>query len=484
MRPTCQYTTFWDTTQNILECINHRIFNVKINGAFQSPPQPKKGQFKNLHAYRNLTVNSVVGKHGLIHKWTFEQFIFSLPPHKRKLYIAAAGSLARVALRLMDAFITMFTKSEKTECLEKEHPVPRAIQPRTPRYCYSLGRIIKPMEEPIYEGMANVWNTDHVVFKGMNALEQGECLRNKWDKFSDPVAVGLDASRFDQHCSKEALMYEHAFYLSLVPKQHKAELKTLLRMQLDNRGVSYTKNGDKVKYRVEGCRMSGDMNTAMGNCILMCAMLNRFCYEKNLRTELANNGDDCVMIMEKTDLNNFMTGLTEWFLNYGFTMVVEQPVSVFEKIIFCQTQPVSVTGRGWVMTRNPFVAMSKDCIMTRMPKNKEAFDTWRSTVAIGGLSLNDGLPVMPNYYNCLKRGSKALPKWTMPIFYHSGFTMLLKGMKFINLPVTIDTRISFWKAFDILPEDQKILESTFDLSGPMTPQDKLSLTAIFLLTLP
>jgi hypothetical protein len=50
------------------------------------------------------------------------------------------------------------------------------------------------------------------------------------------------------------------------------ELAELLKWQLQNKGFARTIDG-LIKYSVEGCRMSGDMNTALGNCTIMCALV-------------------------------------------------------------------------------------------------------------------------------------------------------------------------------------------------------------------
>jgi len=52
------------------------------------------------------------------------------------------------------------------------------------------------------------------IMSHYNAYTQAAVLKEKWDKYSKPVCVGLDASRFDQHVSTAALKFEHGFYLT------------------------------------------------------------------------------------------------------------------------------------------------------------------------------------------------------------------------------------------------------------------------------
>ncbi len=66
----------------------------------------------------------------------------------------------------------------------------------------------------------------------------------------------------------------------------------------------------------------------------MCLMLGSYLDTKYIKYRFANNGDDCVVIVEKEDLGK-LGDLQIWFLQMGFTMKMEKPVEIFEKIEFC-----------------------------------------------------------------------------------------------------------------------------------------------------
>jgi hypothetical protein len=294
--------------------------------------------------------------------------------------------------------------------------------------------------------------------KGHNAHGTAKWLRHKWDMFSKPVAVGLDASRFDQHVSIDALRWEHSVYLKCFRGSDKVELRRLLSWQLSNSGIGRATDGH-IKYSVEGCRMSGDMNTSLGNCLLMCAMVWAYCSEKGIRHQLANNGDDCVVIVEKCDLHRFNSGLKEWFLEVGFTMKVEEPAYVFEKVEFCQTQPVW-DGVRWVMTRNPWKCISKD-VMTFLDAGRaDVARGWMDAVGHCGLSLSGGIPVLQEFYTSLIRngGGKQIGKHPA---LESGFFRLAKGMNREYVGITDEVRVSFWEAFGMLPTTQLQLEAYY-----------------------
>lgn len=284
--------------------------------------------------------------------------------------------------------------------------------------------------------------------------------------FCQPVSLPLDASRFDQHVSKETLEWEHSVYNAVYRDQ---ELASLLRWQLRNTGYVRTSDG-AFKYTVEGCRMSGDMNTALGNCLIMCALVWAYARHRGVRVRLANNGDDCSVIMESRDLDRFTTGLDQWFLEMGFTLTSDTPARVFEHIEFCQTRPV-MTGRGWVMCRSPRIGMSKDTLWKTPDMNRplDGYRRWMFQVGQAGLALADGVPVFQAAYAAMVRCG--LPCKRVQGFgdLSSGFEHLAARMLASNTPVTEEARVSFWRAWGITPDQQVAAETHF---GSLAPPDR------------
>jgi hypothetical protein len=289
-----------------------------------------------------------------------------------------------------------------------------------------------------------------VVAKGLNAAGTAEVMRENWDKYRHCVAVGLDASRFDQHVGQDALKFEHSCYTSIFPASH--ELPELLRMQLSNRGQGFAE-GKKVKYRVEGCRMSGDINTSMGNCVIMSSIVLGYLRTRGIDARLTNNGDDCVLFLEKHDLHQ-LDGIDEWFTEFGFKLTQEAPVDVFEKIEFCQTQPVHCSD-GWRMVRNPYTASSKDAVSLLSWAGELEFDRWRGAISTCGLSLTTGVPFWEKYYSRL---GGELHAGSFERISDSGLGYMSHGMS-SNAKITPETRYSFWLAFGMLPDVQVELES-------------------------
>lgn len=370
---------------------------------------------------------------------------------KRRVYEAALASLCKQPLNETDARLTSFVKFEKQDV----HKAPRVINPRSSRFNLELGRFIKHAEHHFFVSVNKAFGgrTDATVIKGFNADRSAQILRAKWEVFSDPVAVGLDASKFDMHVSQTALRYEHSFYKALFPGSQ--VLKKLLAWQLVNKGVAYASDGT-VKFEMHGTRSSGDLNTSLGNCLLMCALVYAYAKERGVDVELCNNGDDCVVMLERRELERFMISLPEWFKRKGFSMTVEKPVDVFERIEFCQTHPVQLSS-GWRMVRNHAAVLTKDPMCLLSVPNDKVYRKWLDAVGTCGMQLAAGTPVQHAFYGVFKReGVAAGERLIAEVFRNQSM-----GQRIENLSagmVDARARVSYYYAFGVLPDVQKEME--------------------------
>ncbi len=374
---------------------------------------------------------------------------------KRAVYQAAHESLCKDPFRVEDSYLSMFTKFEKQN-LDK---APRGINPRSPRFNLRLGRYLKHAEHHYFKAINKAWGarTPATVIKGVNADRSAELLRHKWDRFDDPVAIGLDAEKFDMHVSVWALKYEHSFYTDLFPGSK--ELRNMLKMQLRNRGSARCDDG-VVRFSMEGTRASGDLNTSLGNCILMCAMVWVYCEVRGVNAELANNGDDCVVFMERADLQRFTEGLDDWFKKRGFSMKVEEPVYEFEQLEFCQTHPVQL-GTGWRMVRNYSACLLKDPICLMSIPNAKVLRKWMWAVGECGGVLAAGVPVLSAFYGAFQRnGIKCSTGMQEEVYRGRSQLQLAKGLT--SGEITPTARVSFYYAFGLLPEEQIAMEQFYD----------------------
>lgn len=408
-----------------------------------------------VHARLDSFRNAVFTEHGYSTPVTLDDFVEMYKGPKKLLYGRAVESLASSPVSRKDAISKSFVKVEKGN----PSKAPRVIQPRDPRYNASLGVYIKPIEHTLYSAIARVFGDGPTVMKGYNLEGVARIAKAKWDTFDQPVAVGLDAKRFDMHVTAEMLEhFEHLLYRDVYGYSDK-ELAKLLRWQVDNRGVGYAPDGS-LKYRVRGKRFSGDMNTALGNCLIMCGMIWSYARERGVHVKLINNGDDCVVFMESLDLHRFSHGLSQWFIELGFRMTVEAPVYEFEEVEFCQMHPVRCVA-GWRMVRNPVTSFEKDSLCTRPIPDWKTLQGWFSAVGDGGVAVASGVPVLQSFYRMYRRWGSG---------YHNrilsgevtGLQLLSRGLERVEAVVTEEARYSFFLAFHIPPDDQIAIESYLD----------------------
>lgn len=373
---------------------------------------------------------------------------------KRRIYENALRSLYRTPINRKDASLRPFTKFEK-QSLSK---APRIINPRSPRYNLKLGQYLKLAEKLYYKAINRIWgeHTEHTVIKGLNPFESARVMKSKWDRFKDPIALGLDATKFDMHVSIWALAFEHSIYDGTF---NSATLRELLSWQLLNSGTAYCPDG-QVKFKMPGTRSSGDLNTSLGNCLLMCALIHEMCRKLGVDAELANNGDDCVLMFERTELQKVLECVPGFFAEKGFRMTVEAPVDIFEQLEFCQSRPVLLAG-GWCMVRNVRTCLKKDPMCLVPIQNTKVWRKWLAAVGQCGLATVPGCPVLQSFYGAFERsGSRTTKRFNEHVFRNT--SMVERATK--GKPTTIlDTaRASFYRAFGITPDYQIALEHYFD----------------------
>lgn len=426
---------------NIAACVRamkERLLFVSKDGGFVPTEKPTT-------SFKRACVEFFQAFSKLVHPvspLTNEQFVGAYKGRRRTVYEEALKSLTSTPPKLSDSYINFFVKCEKINFTKKLDPAPRGISPRNPRYHVMLGPYVKRIEKKIYDIIGQIFGAV-TVFKGLNAVQRAKELRSHWESFDDPVAIGLDASRFDQHVSIQALKYEHQFYKMFYPNNR--QFTHLLSRQCKNKLYANCPDG-RAKLTLIGGRMSGDMNTALGNCLLMSCMVYSYLLPRvgKGKFRLANDGDDCVVIIERADMHKIQD-LQSWFLTLGFDMKMEDPVYVFEQIEFCQSQPIW-TPDGWLMVRKVSESIPKDSLAIKPLDNRKVFLRWMSAVGEGGLALTGGIPVLQDLYSCYIRsscGAKPLDDPTM----ETGLRLLGRGMDLKYKEVHPLTRVSFWKAF-------------------------------------
>lgn len=453
-----EYVSCRDTIQNVATAVLERVMYHETANGFSQPRVPRCDRVVAvLHKFRRR-LSYFARPSAPVPLLEYPATAYS--GRKLALYERAAKKVQVTGPLEKYSMLSTFLKHEKLPVTGKRI-VPRVIQPRKPEYNVCVGRYLHHLEPVLYNDIARVFGRP-TVMKGFNAFKVGSLLNASWVSFRDPRAVGLDASRFDQHISYPLLCWEHAIYCGLYYPGH-PELQALLSYQLDNRGFARTWNGT-MKYTVRGGRCSGDMNTACGNCLIMCAAVYGLLRSLGLtypdgttKVHLFNNGDDCILMGERSHIELLVPQVHAWFDMIGLVMKVEAVVDTLEQVSFCQTRPI-YDGVEWRVVREVDQSFSKDAHLIDRPLNDQHLKELLHCIGSCGLSLTSGLPVLQEYYLSMRRGgvSGGTPSERV---LGSGFYRLAQGIAVKEArEVSEAARVSFCRAFGITPDCQRELE--------------------------
>jgi hypothetical protein len=292
---------------------------------------------------------------------------------------------------------------------------------------------------------------DKVVAKGMTLLEKGSAIMNKLSYWG--CAISVDASRFDLHVSREVLEIEHTLYKILYACDDK--LCRLLKMQLTNKCYGRAMDG-QVRYTVEGRRMSGDMNTSLGNILISVFLATSVLVSNGVKGDMLVDGDDVLLFCNPCD-NWIAKEIPKTYKELGFRAKVEKPTCVLEDVEFCSARPIRVNHAQAVLVR-PYEAMEKDAMTLSASTEKEA-QRWAKSVGKAGLRLYSFLPVWTAYYGAYARlacKETRSNQWTDSWYHH----MVMEGPNVYAYDETL-CRVSFARAFGVQPDLQAALEEYY-----------------------
>lgn len=450
-----------NTVSVVLRALTERLYYVKSKDGFVPCPKPIVS-FGSMDRFQARVRKALAC---LPPVWTHDEFVQSYTGSKQRRYASAASTLSKRGLRRSDGYLKTFIKAELYNGTTKADPCPRLIQPRSAEYNVIIGCYLRPAEKLIYKAIDKVFG-HHVVLKCDNMFKRASTICQYWSEFKDPCFVGLDASRFDQHVSPEALSFEHNLYNSIF---RDPVLASALEWQIDQIGFANMVDGD-VTYKVKGCRASGDMNTALGNVYLMCAITHHFLQALPCKWRFINDGDDCGIFIEKADVQ-LLDALPEHHLRFGFEMEVEEPAYVLEQIEFCQCRPIQLSAQEWMMVRNIHKAMKHDwiCITSRDWCTTEEILVATSSC---GLALYGDVPVLGVMYDAMSRFEHRPDRVKRLDSARDGWRGHLTGHRKFPVDETV-ARVSLYKAFNIMPDEQVHLENTYRAFDPHKLTSKL-----------
>nr|QDH87038.1 MAG: RNA-dependent RNA polymerase [Riboviria sp.] len=438
------------------DCTHNQLVSIRGRVCGETKYQPNPVQMARLNKYMRRLGRSMKR----VGHWDLDDVVQHYHGTKRARYGKAADKYRANGLTKDDAAVEMFIKCEKIKFSpSKQNPDPRAIQFRDPVYSVVLATYLKPIEEVVYQMRGNRLNglpSTRVIGKGLNQGQRATLLRKKWDSFVRPVCLSLDASRFDQHVSYAHLQAEHALYLQL---NNDPEFARLLSWQLVNR-VKTTRG---IRYKTRGKRMSGDMNTALGNCVIMVSQLGLYFEDRDIKWDCLDDGDDILVIVEAEYAQLLRDELPGHFAELGMDLKVENDTTVFEQIEWCQCRPVAVDG-GWTLIRSPAKVLSGALVGPKwvQMKSESSRRALANTIGLCEAILNRGIPVLSAFAESIIRNARTSRQVRVDqadqLIYRVRRELGKSWMSSIpavtTTPISDETRLSFSRAFDVSVDDQ------------------------------
>jgi len=357
---------------------------------------------------------------------------------------------------LLDRFgrTTLFCKDD----LEMGRPekAARAIQYRHPVFALEQGKFTKPIEKWFYH-LRDEFGT-LIVGKADPFTIAGE-LVNKSKHFADPVYLMLDASKFDSCVDIKWLQICLSIYLKLFPKRFHRTINFIWKKTFINRGS--TRKG--LKYRTHGTRMSGDMDTGLGNSIIMYLMLTSYLQNHRIRHSLLVNGDDSLVVIARADLQKAKD--ISIFTTFGFNMKFEVAQTI-QQAEFCQSRLI-FSDYGPTMARKPARIMGRTSWTTRDygVKNTRSFV---NTLGLCERAASFGVPIASTMATKMINVANTHRTVTLKPWLAEHYLTMKKPWKIGHPKISLETRLSFYDAWDIEPQDQIDIENSIRVNLLLT----------------
>lgn len=454
---------------NALKAVHERLllFKDKETGVWRRPIEPRTRKIKKHMKYAERELVKRIGRNKTEPYPSTYEVAISRDPAKRPMYLNAHWIFVIRGLLYGDRHTHAFIKYEKLliylKRLWDKDWIPRIINPRSIFFHLCWGRFICPLEHKIYRALddwgLDIGNIDRVVMKGINAVEMGESFYKDWSNFIDPVWIGGDADRWDQHNSAYILRFEVAIYrLCLKLSKEDAELFDDLKKAMTDYLIIIDLPDGGLTVRMKRGRCSGDMNTSCGN-IMICSMICiMYLVVNKIKAALKNAGDDTGFICERKDIPKFK-GLPQWFKNFGFEFTLDPIVDDINKIRFCQASPIW-TKRGYTMVRIHELALAKDFVFLQRLDTQKKWRKHMASLGLGGLALASGVPVFQELYCAFVRSACGVKPGKRREDF-DGFYRMSKGLDSVVSKIESRTRYEYWNAFGVTPEEQLLHEKHF-----------------------
>jgi len=123
-----------------------------------------------------------------------------------------------------------------------------------------------------------------------------------------------------------------------------------------------------------------------------------------MKFKILDNGDDCNVILERSNLSAFKANLVPWFRNHGFSLKIENVAYDLFDIFHCQANPAYVYGKYTMVKYLPRVAI-REGNTVRSVRTEEDWAFFRSAISCGGIADFSGIPVIQDWFWKLGEGT-------------------------------------------------------------------------------
>jgi hypothetical protein len=258
-------------------------------------------------------------------------------------YVGGKRKIYERAFRHMPSYysprwekVKAFVKIEKYTYYSKIDRIPRPIQPRSMYYRAYLSKFMKPIEKKM-KSLVMPGCVLPFMAKGLSSLKLAERFCAMWGRFTSPVALSLDLSKFDGTIHPELKKLENTFYRF---------------MSKDRRFLCCLNAQEKDEYYImkktfKHGRCSGDPQTGCGNTLLM-AIVCRVIFD--WRIEIFANGDDTIVIFERNMLELARERLADFAL-FGLDVREESCTTDLYDVNWCQSN-LTKTAKGHMWIRD------------------------------------------------------------------------------------------------------------------------------------
>jgi hypothetical protein len=295
---------------------------------------------------------------------------------------------------------------------------------------------VVPLERAMYEHRERGLR---LFAKGRNLIDRASDILEIWFSFRNPVCVSIDCTRFDLHHREKFKELERRLLVEVGVSEALAHsvLKSQVCMQHKTRFSTFS-------------RLSGELITALGNCISASAMTDSYFANnaKNIHYHYYDDGDDCLVFVEQSD-EHVLAGLPAWFEHFGHEMRIDNRAVEYENIVFCQTCPIPYAG-GYCMTRDPRKTIAT--LLCNKIKPDKVNAAYYATVAECLLHCNNGVPMVTTLCkNMMKISNKR-------VVVKEDFLYLAGNVKLTPGP---ETRAACVRVFDLDEQSIAAYESVY-----------------------